>query len=353
MLPNIVHIIIIISIFQSLFILLTIFLKKERKELQNKLMLLVTFFFSLQIIMYNKSILPFIKYFKVYYLLYQTAFILPPLLYLLIRSMNNSYSFSKSHLLHFIPYALISVIVSILSFGLNIRLYFYYVRPILIIQGLTYILVSFNYLKNQNISLNPFKTLNSTEILGKFFLFFYILLWIVNVQQYFVVNIFKVPHRCFCEISIHAFFLFIIINALGFLAVTKPHIFSSKKKYRNTILDASEKHRISTMIEQFISNKNSYTKPELNIKDVGIELGISSRIISQIINDEYNTNFKDFLNSYRIRHAKNMLTDKKCVGLTIQEVLYSSGFNSKSNFNLVFKKHTDCTPVEYRKKHIS
>jgi AraC-like DNA-binding protein len=39
--------------------------------------------------------------------------------------------------------------------------------------------------------------------------------------------------------------------------------------------------------------------------------------------------------------------DKK---ITVLEVLYQVGFNSKSSFNTVFKKQTGLTPSEFKKK---
>jgi len=35
--------------------------------------------------------------------------------------------------------------------------------------------------------------------------------------------------------------------------------------------------------------------------------------------------------------------------MTIQEIMYQSGFNSKSSFNKEFKKLNGTTPSEYRK----
>ena len=36
--------------------------------------------------------------------------------------------------------------------------------------------------------------------------------------------------------------------------------------------------------------------------------------------------------------------------LTILEILYDVGFNSKSSFNTAFKKYTNQTPTEFRQK---
>jgi len=41
-------------------------------------------------------------------------------------------------------------------------------------------------------------------------------------------------------------------------------------------------------------------------------------------------------------------TDEK---LTVLEVLYEVGFNSKSSFNTAFKKFTGTTPSEFKRKY--
>jgi AraC-like DNA-binding protein len=58
------------------------------------------------------------------------------------------------------------------------------------------------------------------------------------------------------------------------------------------------------------------------------------------------------VNGFRIRKAMEILKDPAKKDLTILEILYDVGFNSKSSFNTAFKKYTQTTPTEYRKKHL-
>lgn len=59
--------------------------------------------------------------------------------------------------------------------------------------------------------------------------------------------------------------------------------------------------------------------------------------------------FFDFINEYRIEKAKKILKDPTQKELTILEILYQVGFNSKSSFSTSFKKYTGKTPTEFRK----
>jgi AraC-like DNA-binding protein len=54
------------------------------------------------------------------------------------------------------------------------------------------------------------------------------------------------------------------------------------------------------------------------------------------------------VNEYRIQKAMNILKDKSKNDLTVLEILYEVGFNSKSSFNTSFKKYTNLTPTAYR-----
>jgi AraC-like DNA-binding protein len=45
-----------------------------------------------------------------------------------------------------------------------------------------------------------------------------------------------------------------------------------------------------------------------------------------------------------------ILRDSSQKELTVLEILYHVGFNSKSSFNTSFKKYTGKTPTDYRKQ---
>ena len=81
---------------------------------------------------------------------------------------------------------------------------------------------------------------------------------------------------------------------------------------------------------------------------MSIELELSSKVVSQIINEGYACNFFDFVNTFRIEAAKTLFANLKDEKLTIQEVMYDSGFNSKSSFNTAFKKFTNLTPTQFK-----
>jgi AraC-like DNA-binding protein len=51
-----------------------------------------------------------------------------------------------------------------------------------------------------------------------------------------------------------------------------------------------------------------------------------------------------------VEEVKRDLADGEKQHLKILSLALDAGFNSKSSFNAIFKKHTGLTPSEYRKK---
>ncbi len=116
-------------------------------------------------------------------------------------------------------------------------------------------------------------------------------------------------------------------------------------------LAGNEKKQDETLskLQQFMMAEKPYLNPSLTIQDISNTIQIPTRELSILINHHLNQHFYDFVNSYRIEQAMEILKDATKSKLTILEILYQVGFNSKSSFNTAFKKHTGYTPTDYRK----
>lgn len=102
-------------------------------------------------------------------------------------------------------------------------------------------------------------------------------------------------------------------------------------------------------LRSYVSKEELYLNPSLTIQELSQKVGIPVRELSLLINQQMNQHFFDFINEFRIQKAMEILKDETKNKLTILEILYEVGFNSKSSFNTAFKKYTDKTPTEYRK----
>ncbi|WP_431127181.1 helix-turn-helix domain-containing protein [Flagellimonas flava] len=156
--------------------------------------------------------------------------------------------------------------------------------------------------------------------------------------------------------------MLIAINLLyfyGFTTSRKPFgyskddlEFSASLTSRKRINTTSEEHQtLIGRLEKHLLQNESFKNYNLTIASLAEEIGIPKRKLSELINDHYDQNFVDFINTYRINKAKERLMNPKDSNETILEVLYDVGFNSKSSFNTAFKKKTGITPSEFKSKY--
>ncbi|MBS7253116.1 helix-turn-helix domain-containing protein [Flavobacterium branchiicola] len=101
-------------------------------------------------------------------------------------------------------------------------------------------------------------------------------------------------------------------------------------------------------LKQYMTEKEPFLDPSLTIQELGNQINIPVRDLSVLINHHIDQHFFDFVNEYRIQKAMQILKDKAKSQLTVLEILYEVGFNSKSSFNTSFKKYTNLTPTAYR-----
>ncbi len=149
-------------------------------------------------------------------------------------------------------------------------------------------------------------------------------------------------------------FLFYFINRAIFKALKSSELLSgnpfstlSKKKYSGSTLSANKQNAFKEALVFQMEIKKCYLNPDLTLNDLAKILDLPPKELSQIINQSFKKHFFDFVNSYRIDEAKKLLMDTKNT-MTIQEVMYSVGFSSKSSFNTIFKKKTNQTPSQFR-----
>ncbi len=120
-----------------------------------------------------------------------------------------------------------------------------------------------------------------------------------------------------------------------------------EKTASKNIQDDAISSQISTL-KQYMAQKEPFLDPSLTIQELANQIDIPVRDLSVLINHHMDQHFFDFVNEYRIQKAMGILKDQSRSQLTVLEILYEVGFNSKSSFNTSFKKHTNLTPTAYR-----
>ncbi|MDX1903994.1 MAG: AraC family transcriptional regulator, partial [Thermonemataceae bacterium] len=97
-----------------------------------------------------------------------------------------------------------------------------------------------------------------------------------------------------------------------------------------------------------METKKPYLNPKLSIYDLADQVSTNYKYLSKLINQEFDMNFANFINLYRINEAKEKLLNDLNKNYKIEAIAELVGFNSKSAFNIAFKKLTGKTPSEFR-----
>lgn len=146
----------------------------------------------------------------------------------------------------------------------------------------------------------------------------------------------------------------ILIYTIGYKGLRQPEIFISGTVLPDTKQDTTkeltleQREKLSSQIQKIMQRDKPYLDPSLTIKDLANQAKIPDYRLSQLINDHFEKNFFEFVNTYRIEEAKQRLQDPGYENFTILAIANDVGFNSKSSFNTAFKRFTQKTPSAYR-----
>lgn len=110
-------------------------------------------------------------------------------------------------------------------------------------------------------------------------------------------------------------------------------------------------HEWILKLNHFMLEAKPYKKADLTISDLAEMLDTKAHILSRIINDHYQKNFRDFVNTYRVEEFIALANTKDYKHYTFLALAQEVGFNSKSTFNLAFKKATNQNPRDFFKSH--
>lgn len=168
-----------------------------------------------------------------------------------------------------------------------------------------------------------------------------------------------------------------LIYALGYLGLRRPEVLTGvkettsdaaatetrganadasgdppAKKYEKSTLTPERAERYLKRLLNHMETEKPYVDGELTLPKLAERLSIPPQHLSQTINERLRQNFFDFVNTYRVEEAKRRLLDPAKQHYSVLAIAEEVGFNSKSAFNAVFKKHVRMTPSEFRKAQI-
>ena len=376
--------IIILGIVQAFFLSLLIFSKKKKVIADNVLAVWFLFVGLHLLFSYFSFIELGLKY---PYLLGISNFF--PLLqgpFLFIYTsviISKKQKFSSYHLLHGIPYLIITIFCCFDFYFLPAeeKLKYYFEigdsPPIMyaiafwlaVINGPIYVVLSFFKLKDHKKSIG--ENFSYTDKINlnwlKYVLLGLAIVWIIVVISKIAVEI----NKDLVEIGDIPIVLSLVILVffLGFFGFKQSAIYTDSvvkktetklsdnegtdkkqtERYQNINISQDVVNQYIKKIFEFMDSKKPYLDNKLTLAKLSESLDISTNHLSYIINEKLSKKFYYFINEYRVQKVKDSLKDEKFKNLTLLSIALESGFNSKSSFNDVFKKITGQTPSEYLK----
>ncbi|MXO05650.1 AraC family transcriptional regulator [Flavobacterium sp. HBTb2-11-1] len=366
-----------ISVFVSLLLAFFLLTVQTKNKLANRLFACYLIFFAID----NSGIFideNFIRYhFNFEFFRWTICTLVLPAFYLYVVSVCFAdFRLRSKHLLHLIPFVLTNVVFLFRLYLLNEankRLFYdhrdqspemFYLFLVLGLQIVVYSIGVFLVLKKyreifQENYTNPrtsiFKWL--FQISMALFVLYYLSI-AKNILRYAAIDFLWWSNTIlqFWVLTITCWF---VLKALNY-----PELFRGidsklllardilpKKNNESTDAKDSQNEVIANQIlalRHYMTEKEPFLDPSLTIQELSNQIEIPVRDLSVLINQHMDQHFFDFVNEYRIQKAMEILKNPSKKDLTVLEILYEVGFNSKSSFNTSFKKYTNLTPTAYR-----
>lgn len=188
-----------------------------------------------------------------------------------------------------------------------------------------------------------------------------IFLWIIAVIYYFFTRKAFIYNPV--KILSSALIYWLGYQGLFYSKILNDRILLRKSLEKLSVESTSAKIKLGTnyknnykfdrnKIEIEIVEKKQYLDPMFSLERLAEELQMSTSYLSKCLNQYTTHNFADYVNYYRVEHAKKLLLNDAFKKFTILAIGLESGFNSKSTFYTAFKKFTSKTPSDFRNQII-
>ena len=135
------------------------------------------------------------------------------------------------------------------------------------------------------------------------------------------------------------------LQLLDLLSKSSETCYLSSEGFSSKVL-STHSNRIQMAYSYILKH---YAKINLKIGEVAKQVNMSDSAFSHFFQKYAFRSFTQFLVDIRIGHACKLLLD---TDETIGQISYESGFNNLANFNRLFKKYRQCTPVEFRRRYL-
>lgn len=353
MIFSILKILVVIAVCQTILLVIHLFRQKGPRFSRT----LLTMLFLCFMIFLSGYLFLFIKtgfLIKLGHLANLFIFLAAPLLYLYILSViSGKSSITSKDWLHGLPFAIVFLIL--LGYLINdpkkVFAFTYFgvaLLGCLFLQNIFYLALIFKRLKARNINLisTRLSTLEGESKWITFLVRIFVIVVAIQLLIFIICNIFSLIPFCVILTGIFFVFSFLIVNSLMLLGLSNPNFFSEGRRYGTSSLNPDLIPVYIDKLTYALTEEKVYLDPLMTMEKLGKKLRIPKNHLSQIINQQYKSNYNGMINKYRIDEATRLMMASRDES-TIIGIAYSVGFNSKSTFNTAFKKMAGMTPTEY------
>ncbi len=372
---NFLHLVSSIGIFMVFLLALFLVTVKTKHKLSNCLLAFFLFTNALDAIKFLQNGFP-VNYINLEALRWSSNYVVSATFYLYVLSVcYTNFRLKPKHLIHLFPFFAFNAfmmwgiylndrtakILFINSMNeMPLMQFFLYLFELLF---QVYFIASFLAIrKAKKVYLENYTNTNISVLnaLNKITILYYVLHFIVLIR-WLITYIFGVGEIRAWIVTIDGFaFLFCTCWYL-FVALNNPEFFrgvnSELKPIKEVVSEekstpkfSEEKNKEIEALKDFMVKNEPYLDSSLTIQNLAEQVNMPVKDLSTLINLYMDKHFFDFVNEYRIEKAIQILKDPSQKQLTVLEILYQVGFNSKSSFNTSFKKYTGKTPTDFRKE---
>lgn len=127
---------------------------------------------------------------------------------------------------------------------------------------------------------------------------------------------------------------------------------AQKRKYAKSGLTSEQLLEYKRRLEHIMQSRKIFLSSDLTLPKLAEAVDCSVNHLSQVINSGCGMSFFDYLNQYRIEHARKLMTTLNGQSAAILNIAFTVGFNSNSAFYAAFKKYVGQTPAQYRRSQL-
>jgi AraC-like DNA-binding protein len=260
-----------------------------------------------------------------------------PAMFFYLRSLKSGWTFSRFDFLHFIPAIVILLAAPLLTLG---NFWYKGGYGILLYYSLFYcILFGSDLYKN----VKSKKLLNGISSS-----------WITLLTA--IITLFLSAYFSNYILGITSYITAPVISAGGLYVITFAVLKNNgvflaeiKEKYQNLKLTGEDLKVFRNKIVHVMESKRPFLDNNFSLTKLSEMTSIPQHMLSRTFSMEFQENFTNFINRYRVEESKRILRDPSKHYLSIAGIAFESGFNSISSFNVSFKKNMGITPSEFKK----